>query len=115
MSVFLYQGGFRIVKKSGVGQAILHQQKALEAARIPVTNQYSSDAQIVHINTVFPDSLIKAPWPQSRLLWTLDDGRLSQLLLRFQCSGAVIPPLAAIVLQAGGCDHYSDRLFESDS
>lgn len=31
MSVYLYAGGFKIVKKSGVGQALLHQQEVLSS------------------------------------------------------------------------------------
>lgn len=59
MSVYLYPGGFRLVHKSGVGQALLHQRKALTAAGIPVA-QTLREGEIVHINTVFPDSLLTA-------------------------------------------------------
>lgn len=59
MSVYLYPGGFRLVHKSGVGQALLHQRKALTAAGIPVA-QTMQEGEIVHINTVFPDSLLTA-------------------------------------------------------
>lgn len=59
MSVYLYPGGFRLVHKSGVGQALLHQRKALTAAGIPVA-QTMQEGEIVHINTVFPDSLLAA-------------------------------------------------------
>ena len=58
MSVYLYPGGFRLIRKSGVGQAILHQRKAL-AAGIPLA-QTMAEGDIVHINTVFPDSLLAA-------------------------------------------------------
>lgn len=56
MSVYIYTGGLKIVKKSGVGQAILHQQEALRAAHIKIDEQFTRETQIVHINTVFPDS-----------------------------------------------------------
>lgn len=59
MSVYLYPGGFRLIHKSGVGQAILHQRKALMAAGIPLA-QTMGEGDIVHINTVFPDSLLAA-------------------------------------------------------
>ena len=59
MSVYLYPGGFRLIRKSGVGQAILHQRKALAAAGIPLA-QAMAEGDIVHINTVFPDSLLAA-------------------------------------------------------
>lgn len=57
MSVYLYPGGFRLIRKSGVGQAILHQRKALTAAGVPLA-QTMAEGDIVHINTVFPDSLL---------------------------------------------------------
>lgn len=60
MSVYLYTGGLRIVKRSGVGQAILHQQKVLETAGIPVDTRLSDSTTAVHINTVFPDSVLAA-------------------------------------------------------
>lgn len=60
MSVYLYTGGLRIVKRSGVGQAILHQRKVLETAGIPVDTRLSDSAAAVHINTVFPDSVLAA-------------------------------------------------------
>ncbi len=60
MSVYLYTGGLKIVRKSGVGQAILHQKKALEAADIKMDTRFEKDTEIVHINTVFPDSFIAA-------------------------------------------------------
>lgn len=59
MSVYLYPGGFRLIRKSGVGQAILHQRKALAATGIPLA-QTMAEGDIVHINTVFPDSLLVA-------------------------------------------------------
>lgn len=62
MSVYLYTGGLRIVKKSGVGQAILHQFEALKAASIQVDTCLTPDATAVHINTVFPDSVLLALW-----------------------------------------------------
>ena len=59
MSVYLYPGGFRLIRKSGVGQALLHQQKALAAAGVPLARTMG-EGDIVHINTVFPDSLLAA-------------------------------------------------------
>ena len=93
MSVFLYQGGFRIVQKSGVGQAIVHQKQALEAAHIPVTTQFSADTQVIPINTVFPDSLLKALWARRhgiKIVYyahsTMEDFRNS-----FACSNVLAP------------------------
>ena len=65
MSVYLYQGGFSLVRKSGVGQAVLHQRQALTAAGVPLADTLW-EADIVHINTVFPDSLLVA-WIAKRM------------------------------------------------
>lgn len=62
MSVYLYTGGLQLVKKSGVGQAILHQRKVLEAAHIPVDTRLQPSTAAIHINTVFPDSVLTALW-----------------------------------------------------
>lgn len=60
MSVCLYMGGLKIVKKSGVGQAILHQKKALEMAGFKIDLKMGPDTKIIHINTVFPDAFLAA-------------------------------------------------------
>ncbi len=57
MKVLLYQGGKGLVKKSGVGRALEHQKRALESAGIPCTFDPKEDHTVVHLNTVFPDSL----------------------------------------------------------
>ena len=59
MSVYLYPGGFRLVRRSGVGQALIHQRQALTAAGIPLADTMAA-ADAVHINTVFPDSALAA-------------------------------------------------------
>ena len=66
MSVYLYMGGLNIVKKSGVGQAILHQKKALESAGVKVDERMGADTKFVHINTIFPDSVLTALWAKRR-------------------------------------------------
>lgn len=93
MSVYLYTGGFRMVKRSGVGQAILHQHQALAAANIPVSQKLASDTRIVHINTVFPDSLLAALRAKRRgakVVYyahsTMEDFRNS-----FRCSNTLAP------------------------
>lgn len=57
MKVLLYQGDLDIVEKSGVGEAVKHQEAALQAAHIPYTKDEHDSYDIVHINTVFPKSL----------------------------------------------------------
>lgn len=60
MSVCVYGGSYRLVKKSGVGQAIDHQKKVLESAGVNVRDKIEYDTDIVHINTVFPDAFFTA-------------------------------------------------------
>ena len=59
MKTYIYEGGLRIVAKSGVGSAILHQKNMLKQAEIEEATSWK-EADIVHINTVFPDSVIAA-------------------------------------------------------
>ncbi|HML38457.1 MAG TPA: glycosyltransferase [Bacillota bacterium] len=56
MRITLYSGCLSLVRKSGVGQAILHQKDALERAGIETTDRWREASSAVHINTVFPDS-----------------------------------------------------------
>ena len=60
MKVLLHTGKFKEVQKSGVGRAIIHQMKALDLVHIPYTTDVNDDFDIVHINTIFPESLILA-------------------------------------------------------
>jgi len=60
MKVQLYDGSLNLVKKSGVGQALLHQEAMLKEVGIETTRKNEKDADIIHINTVFPDSVIAA-------------------------------------------------------
>ena len=60
MKVCLYSGCLKLVEKSGVGHAVLHQKEMLEENGVEVTFRDAPDAEIIHINTVFPDSLLKA-------------------------------------------------------
>lgn len=59
MRVFLYSELQRQIEKSGVGRAILHQRKALEANGVCCAERWQ-DADVVHINTVFPHSFFLA-------------------------------------------------------
>ncbi len=58
--VELYQGGYSLVCKSGVGQAIVHQGKILRKMNVETSDKYQNRENIVHINTVFPDSVVEA-------------------------------------------------------
>ena len=56
MKTLLYAGSLKLVEKSGVGQAIFHQKRALESVGIPVTLEQNDAFDAVHINTIFPNS-----------------------------------------------------------
>ncbi|MDD3194130.1 MAG: glycosyltransferase [Oscillospiraceae bacterium] len=60
MSITLYSGCLSLVRKSGVGQAILHQRDMLERIGIEATDKWTETSSAVHINTVFPDSPVAA-------------------------------------------------------
>lgn len=60
MRVLLYVGNYKDVEKSGVGMAIRHQKKAMEMVKTPYTTNPNDDYDIVHINTIFPESFLFA-------------------------------------------------------
>ena len=60
MRVLLHTGKFKEVEKSGVGRAIVHQKKALDLVGVPYTTDVNDEYDIVHINTIFPESLLLA-------------------------------------------------------
>lgn len=57
MKIKLYFGQEDSIKKSGIGRAFVHQKKALELNNIDyTTDKEDLDYDILHINTVWPDS-----------------------------------------------------------
>lgn len=60
LRVNLYKGCFSLVKKSGVGQAILHQRDMLKNLGVEITDGLGCDADIAQFNTIFPDSFLAA-------------------------------------------------------
>lgn len=60
MKVLLYSGSQKIVGKSGVGEALRHQQQSLDEMKIPYTKRLRDGFDVVHINTIFPDALLMA-------------------------------------------------------
>lgn len=56
MKVLLYTENEKLVGKSGLGKAIIHQMKALEYANVDYTTDINDDYDILHINTYFPKS-----------------------------------------------------------
>lgn len=62
LKVLIYSGLLRLVNKSGVGEAVHHQKTTLEQLNIACTTDLKEDFDIIHLNTVFPDSLIVGRW-----------------------------------------------------
>ena len=60
MKVLLYTSNVKDIEKSGIGKASMHQQKALKYANISYTLDPKDDYDIIHINSIFPDSLLMA-------------------------------------------------------
>lgn len=58
MKVLLHTGHYSLIEKSGVGRAIKHQMKALELNDIPYTTNEKDDYDVIHINTIFPESYL---------------------------------------------------------
>jgi 1,2-diacylglycerol-3-alpha-glucose alpha-1,2-glucosyltransferase len=58
MTVLLHSGHYQLIEKSGVGLAIKHQMKALALNDIPYTTDPKEPFDVIHINTVFPESYI---------------------------------------------------------
>ncbi|WP_200805356.1 glycosyltransferase [Carnobacterium iners] len=62
MKILLYKGFFRIVSKSGIGEAIRHQEKLFKLLNLTYTKKVNDSFDILQLNTVFPDSLIISRW-----------------------------------------------------
>ncbi|WP_273340447.1 glycosyltransferase [Alloiococcus otitis] len=69
MKVYLLSDMLKSIEKSGVGRALDHQKMALQKANIPYTTGQEGrvkDYDLIHINTIFPQSLLKAYWARLR-------------------------------------------------
>ena len=84
MRIYIYTGGAGLVSKSGVGEAIRHQEESLTRCGVPVTDRWTADAAVVHINTVLPDAVLAAIGARlrgRRVVWyghsTMEDFRKS--------------------------------------
>lgn len=60
MRIYLCSDFQNLIKQSGVGRASEHQQMALDAADVPYTLTDKEPYDIIHINTIFPPSYLKA-------------------------------------------------------
>lgn len=56
MRITLYSGCLQLIRKSGVGQAVLHQRAMLSRVGVETSDKWVNDSSAVHINTVFPGS-----------------------------------------------------------
>ena len=59
-AIHIFMGSMNIVGKSGVGKAVLHQKEHLAHQGINANAKGFFGSDIIHFNTVFPDSLIAA-------------------------------------------------------
>jgi 1,2-diacylglycerol-3-alpha-glucose alpha-1,2-glucosyltransferase len=66
MKVLLYSGFLKIVSKSGVGEAMRHQATTLCDQNINHTTKLRDTYELVHLNTIFPDSLLVSKWARFR-------------------------------------------------
>ena len=66
MKIFLYTEGEKLFAKSGLGQAIKHQMKALESVGIEYTTKSKDNWDIVHINFYGPNSFATAHLARAR-------------------------------------------------
>lgn len=60
MKILLYSGMQKMIEKSGVGRAIYHQEEALHENGYECIKNKNEKYDLVHINTVFPSSLLMA-------------------------------------------------------
>ena len=66
MKVLLYTSKVKDIEKSGIGKASMHQQKALKSVNVSYTLDPKEDYDIIHINSIFPDSLLMAKKAKSK-------------------------------------------------
>lgn len=58
MKILLHSDKMKEIEKSGVGRAIIHQQEALKLNHVEYTLNPKEDYDIIHINTIFPESYL---------------------------------------------------------
>lgn len=64
MKVYLYSQWRKLIEKSGVGRAAYHQRQALQNQDVELVSR-KEEADVVHINTIFPGSLRMAVWART--------------------------------------------------
>lgn len=60
LKIHVYKGGLKIIEKSGIGKAIFHQIDILKKRGVNVNICSLLRSDIVHFNTIFPDSVFLA-------------------------------------------------------
>ncbi len=59
MKILLHSDKQKQIAKSGVGRAMVHQKEALALNHVPfTTNPKDKDYDLIHINTIFPESYL---------------------------------------------------------
>ena len=122
MQVTLYSGSLALVRKSGIGQAMLHQRAMLERMGVIATSKWTELASAVHINTVFPDSLAAA-WLariQRRKVVYYGHSTMEDFLNSFKCSNFLAPLFRRWIIHCYECGDviitptlYSKKLLQS--
>lgn len=64
MKVYLYSQWRKLIEKSGVGRAAYHQRQALQNQDVELVSR-KEEADVIHINTIFPGSLRMAVWART--------------------------------------------------
>ena len=93
MKVCVYAGSEKLIAKSGVGKAIANQTYILKKGGHDVVPKLTKDVDIVHLNTIFPDSVLtalRAKAQKTAVIYyghsTMEDFRKS-----FKCSDLLAP------------------------
>ena len=62
MKIYIYSEYQRWIEHSGIGRAIYHQKNAIARAEGIWPTDKKEDADVIHINTIFPGSVLMALW-----------------------------------------------------
>lgn len=62
MKIYIYSEYQKWIEHSGVGRAIYHQKNAISKTKFMELVERKEDADVIHINTIFPGSIAIALW-----------------------------------------------------
>lgn len=54
------------MKRSGIAEAVVHQKEMLASIGVETASRWSQPSDIIHLNTIFPDSLLAGYWARFR-------------------------------------------------